>query len=127
MTAEVKVLNPADGVATQDAIIYPNRADGTVGGSTLNFSSSASVWDHFGGAGTATFGIEGRKHGKEVVVRVTFKINGATIGKDEIRVLVAPWMALSNARPVPQIHSGFGDETTFTADMNALFGSANNQ
>jgi len=125
MTIEIKVLNPTNENATQDAIVYPKREDGTVGGTTLDFSSAAAVGQYFGGTGTAILGIEGRKHGKEVRVRMTLKLNGTTLGTDEIRVLVAPWLALSNDRQAATIYSGFGHDTAFTTDMDALFGSGN--
>ena len=125
MTVSVQVLNPTNDTPSFDAIVFPKIQAGIQGGAGLDFDTASAVGTYFGGTGTAILGIEGRTSGNEVRIRITVKINGNTLGTDEMRVLIAPWMALSNDRPVTKIYSGFGDDAAFANDMNALFGSAN--
>ncbi len=103
---EIKVLDPATEASTQAAIIYPNRNAGTQGGTTLNFSGT-SLGSIFGGTGNATvLGIEGRGYGKEVIVRMTLKDGAEAICSDEIRILVAPFMVLSNVDKTVRVYTG---------------------
>ena len=126
MSVVIEVLNPTNGNTSADAVIFATCAVGSSGGTSLTFENDTGVvGKYFGGTGTAILGIEGRKHGQEVCVRVTVKLNGTIIGTDEMRVLVAPWLALANNSPVVKIYSGFGGDASFYSDMNALFGSGN--
>ncbi len=109
---EINVLDPATEASTQAAIIYPNRNAGTQGGTILNFSGS-SLGTIFGGTGNTTvLGIEGRGYGKEVIVRMTLRDGDEAICSDEIRILVAPFMVLSNVDKATKVFTGSGSENS---------------
>lgn len=123
ITVLVAVLDPETEELSDAAYIYPYRAIGVQGGRSINIAASAPSL--FSGEGTCEFGIEGRKFGEEVIVRMTVKHGSTVLDTDEIRVLVSPWLALGNERPVEKIYCGLGYATNFQADMNSHFGSSN--
>jgi hypothetical protein len=124
---EIKVLDTETEASTQAAIIYPNRNAGTQGGTTLNFSST-SIGSIFGGTGDATvLGIEGRGYGEEVIVRMTLKDGTESVCSDEVRVLVAPFIVLSNVDKATKVFTGSGSGgsqwSVFHSDIStALYG-----
>lgn len=125
LTVRIEVLDPEDGDPSSAAYVFPCRSEGQNGGAYTNITSESSMTNLFSGSGTVEFGIEGRRFGEQVLVRMTVKHESTIIDVDEVRVLIAPWLALSNAEPINKMYCGFGDDLFFRFSMNACFGSGN--
>jgi len=110
MSVLIEVLNPITEAHTADAFIYRNRQVGELGYSAFNFSSTSTptLANKLGGTGIAEIGIEGRRYGKEVIVRMTLKQGAVELGSDEIRVLIAPFFVLSNVDNATKVYTGSG-------------------
>jgi len=124
MKMRVGVYEPGKTNISLAALLYPIRQVGQRGYNLVEFSANSTKF-LFGGEGTVDLGIEGRRFGEEITVKLTLIVDGHEIDSDEIRLLIAPWIGLSNAHPVNKIYSGFGDVTPFKNDMNNLFGEDN--
>jgi hypothetical protein len=110
MSVLIEVLDPDTEAYTADAIAYKNRQTGELGYSAFNFSSTSTptLADKLGGTGTAEIGLEGRKYGEEVLVRMTLKHGTTELCSNEIRVLIAPLFVLSNCDMTTKVYSGAG-------------------
>ncbi len=110
MSVLVEVLDPDTEEYSADAIAYMTRQTGELGYSAFNFTSTSTptLADKLGGTGTAEIGLEGRKYGAEVLVRMTLKQGTTELCSDEIRVLIAPFFVLSNCDVTTKVYSGAG-------------------
>lgn len=132
ITFELSVLNPEGdlwgGPAAKERIrIFRSRdpaAQGVVGPDSLpdkvvfkkNPGPADMNIDLLAGDGFLELGIEGIEHGREVIIQFSGFINGEEIGSDVIRLLVAPFLVLSNTDKATKVfvaNNDFGWETFF--------------
>jgi hypothetical protein len=126
MTLEMSVEKPsveASGApAAKDRVrIFRSKAQdaqGVVGPDTLPdkvvfkkspLSSDMDI-DLLGGTGDLEMGIEGIEYGREVIVKLVLKLNGQELYNDSVRLLVSPFLALSNIDKVTKVYVAGRDD-----------------
>lgn len=120
LTLELSVENPSGepvgAPAAKDRIrIFRSMAQdaqGVIGPDTLpdtvifkkNPGSSDMDIDLLGGAGELEMGVECIEYGREVIVKLVAKLNGQELCSDSIRLLVSPFLALSNIDKTTKVY-----------------------
>lgn len=110
LKVSISVLKAGTETTTENAIVYPVRQAGQQGYGGYFQLSAASTRALFAGSGTVDMGIEGRKYGEEVVVRMSLKKGSTTLKTDEVRLLILPFFVLSNCEQTTKVYSGAGPD-----------------
>ena len=119
VTVKLELLT-TNGSASSSAWLYTDRSVGAIGCTSTNLPGSVLA-----GSGTLQLGIEGRSFGEQIIVKLTLECGSTVLDTDEVRILVAPWIGLSNDRLISKLYAGFGDEPYFRYNMDLHFGSNN--
>jgi len=74
------------------------------------------------GTGYLEMGIEGIEFGRQVIVRLSASLDNNDIGSDSVRLLVSPFLLLSNVAPASKVYIGPSWEDFSTEMADALDG-----
>ena len=113
-------------VSNAGGVIGPDPQTGSVVFKTTPGSGELDI-ALLAGTGYLEMGVEGIEFGRQVIVRLSASLDDNDIGSDSVRLLVAPFLVLSNLAPASKVYIGadnseYGWPSFYNSVSNVLNG-----